>query len=241
MKTLIDVLLTLTLLFLMGYQFWGDEAHEWAGAGMLALFVIHHILNVGWYKNLFRGRYTPARILGLCVNILLLAAVVIQMYSGIMMSRHVFAFLPVEGGMAVARRLHIIGAYWGFVLMSLHLGLHWNMVIGMMEKRTKTKPSKARFASLFAAGALVAGYGAFVFIKRNLASYLFLQTEFVFLDYGEPQVLFYLDYLALMGLFIFLAHYFSKFFRKKETGKIKGDRKNQRRGFENLNKEEIIH
>ena len=24
-----DVLMTLSLLFLMGYQFWGDTAHEW--------------------------------------------------------------------------------------------------------------------------------------------------------------------------------------------------------------------
>ena len=30
-----DVLMTLALLFLMGYQFWGETAHEWIGAGTL--------------------------------------------------------------------------------------------------------------------------------------------------------------------------------------------------------------
>ena len=44
-KMAVDVLMTLILLFLMGYQFWGDVAHEWAGAGMFVLFLAHHALN----------------------------------------------------------------------------------------------------------------------------------------------------------------------------------------------------
>ncbi|RKJ43614.1 hypothetical protein D7X98_15410 [bacterium 1XD8-76] len=39
-----------------------------------------------------------------------------------------------EGGMALARRLHILGSHWGFLLMSVHFGLHWNMVIRMAQK-----------------------------------------------------------------------------------------------------------
>ena len=59
----VDFLMTIFLLLLMGYQFWGETAHEWVGAGMFLLFIAHHILNGSWYKNLFRGRYTPVRIL----------------------------------------------------------------------------------------------------------------------------------------------------------------------------------
>ena len=44
-KITIDILMTAGLLFLMGFQLWGDAAHEWAGAFMLLLFVAHHILN----------------------------------------------------------------------------------------------------------------------------------------------------------------------------------------------------
>ena len=43
-------------------------------------------------------------------------------------------FLRIEGGMMLARRLHILGAYWGFALMSFHLGLHWSMLMGMAKK-----------------------------------------------------------------------------------------------------------
>ena len=47
--------MTLGLLFLMGYQFWQDAAHEWAGAGMFLLFLLHHVLNGNWYRTLLRG------------------------------------------------------------------------------------------------------------------------------------------------------------------------------------------
>lgn len=214
-KIIVDVLMTLALLFLMGYQLWGEAAHEWAGAGMLVLFLAHHILNRGWYKNLFKGRYTPMRVFQVCVDMLLLIAMLAQMYSGIVMSRHVFAWLPVDGGMALARRLHILGSYWGYLLMSVHLGLHWNMFLGMARKRAgKTAPSKRRRLILFLIGLLIAAYGAFVFMNRDFPTYLFLRSEFVFLDYEEPVWSFYLDYLCLMGLWVFLAHYLSQCLRK---------------------------
>ncbi len=210
LKWILDILMTLALLFLMGYHFWGETAHEWVGAGMFALFIAHHILNRGWYQSLARGKYAPARVLMLTVNILTLAAMVIQMYSGITMSRHVFAFLPALGSMAAARRLHILGSYWGFLLMSLHLGLHWGMIWNQLEKKLG-KPNRYL---CFGGSLLAAVYGAYVFIKRDFLTYLLLKSEFVFLDYTESKMLFYLDYLALMGLCIFITHYGSKQIRK---------------------------
>ena len=49
------------------------------------------------------------------------------------------------------------------------------------------------------AGSLIAAYGLYVFWKRNFIDYLFLRSEFVFMDYGEPVVLFYLEYPPLWG------------------------------------------
>ncbi len=211
----IDILMTFALLFLMGYQFWGEQAHEWAGAGMFILFILHHVLNRQWYKALFHGRYTPVRVFQTIVNVLVFVSMLALMYSGIVMSRYVFDVLPISGGMALARRLHILGSYWGFLLMSVHLGLHWNMFINMAKKWLKVKQiSKLRSALLFVAGLVIFLYGLSVFIRRDFLTYLFLKSEFVFLDYSESILLFYLDYLALMGLCIFISHYLSRLLRK---------------------------
>lgn len=214
-KLSVDILMTLALLFLMGYHLWGDVLHEWVGAGMLLLFIAHHILNGYWHKSLFKGKYNTMRILTLCIDILVLVSMLAQMYSGIVMSRYVFDFLPPIGGMSLARRLHILGAYWGYILMSLHLGLHWNMILGMSRKAIgiKTK-SKIRSIIAFIAGLMIAGYGVWSFISRDFSTYLFLKSEFVFLNYEELKILFYIDYLALMGFCIFMSHYITKMIQK---------------------------
>lgn len=125
LKIAVDVLMTLGLLFLMGYQFWGDFAHEWAGTGMFVLFLLHHVLNRNWHRAIFQGRYTPARVFQLVINLLVFLAMVGLMVSGVILSSYVFAALPIRGRMGFARLLHMAASYWGFVLMALHLGLHW--------------------------------------------------------------------------------------------------------------------
>lgn len=201
--------MTIALLLLMGYQFWGEAAHEWIGAGMFVLFIGHQVCNLNWYKNLFRGKYTPMRIFQTAINLLTLAAMLIQIYSGIILSRHVFAFLSIQGGMALARRLHILGSYWGFLLMSLHLGLHWGMILNVTAKiKNRGKAGGNKFSVVpFLAGLSVAAYGLAVFIKRDFPDYMLLKSEFVFMDYEESKFLFFMDYLALMGLCVFLSHY----------------------------------
>lgn len=219
-KIMIDIFMTLGLLFTMGYQFWGELWHEWIGAGMFVLFITHHILNLGWYKTLFCGKYTPSRIFILVVDLSVMLDMLALMYSSVIMSRYVFDFLSIHGGIALARRLHLLGAYWGIILMSLHLGMHWKMVIGMMKKAVKLKKSsKLRKAVLFIAGLCIAAYGVSVLLHRDFATYLFLRSEFVFFDYSESIWMFYLDYLSLMGTFVFAAHYLSKLFRKIRPGK----------------------
>ena len=210
----VDALMSLSLMFLMGYQLWGDAAHEWAGAGMFLLFVLHHLLNTGWYRGLRRGRASPVRVLQLAIDILLFLAMIGLMVSGVMLSNHVFTFLDIHGGMSFARLSHMAASHWGFVLMALHLGLHWGMFMGLGKRALKLKrPSPAGRALLPALGALVAAYGLRVFIGRDIITYMLVRTQFVFLDFGEPIQLFYLDYLAMAWTFVLLAHYAVKLLR----------------------------
>lgn len=216
-KLAVDVFMTIALLFLMGYQFWGGVLHEWVGLGMFLLFIVHHILNEYWHKSLFKGKYSVLRILILCIDCLVLIAVFAQMYSGIVMSRYVFDFPLLGGGMVLARRIHILGAYWGFLLMNLHLGLHWGMILGIVRNVAQIKcSSKVHNIITFIITLLITGYGAWTFISRDFPIYLFLKSEFVFLNYSEPKILFYIDYLALMGLCIFIAYYSTKIIKKFE-------------------------
>ena len=101
---------------------------------MLILFIVHHVLNGAWYRNLFRAKYTGMTVLINAVDLILLATMVCLMASGIAMSRHVFSFLPISGGMGTARLIHMAACYWGFVLMAFHLGLHWSMMLARFRQ-----------------------------------------------------------------------------------------------------------
>lgn len=199
----------------LGAWAWGDVAHEWAGAGMFLLFIVYHILNAGWHKNLLHGKYSPIRIFQLVIDLLVFLSMIGLMISGIMLSNHVFDFLDIHGGTSFAQLLHMASSYWGFVLMALHLGLHWRMIAGMVRKALKRKqPSRVSRILIPVLGAGIAVYGLIAFIRRDLLTYMLVRTHFVFLDFGESIPLFYLDYLAIMGTFIFAAHYLSALLRK---------------------------
>ena len=209
LKITVDALMTLALLMLMAYELIGQTTHELTGTAMLLLFVVHHILNRSWHKNLFRGRYSPYRVFQTALAAAIFLLMVVQGVSGVMLSRHLFTFLPIQGGAYWARSLHMLGAYWSLVLMSLHLGLHWSMALAPLGRAFRGKA-----VPLPVAGAVVALFGVTAFLRREVGAYLLGQIQFAFFDFEEPLVLFFLDYLAMMGLFVWTGHYLGLLLRK---------------------------
>ncbi len=224
-KITVDILMTVTLLLLMAYSLVygsnpavGEAVHEWLGTGMFVLFVLHHFLNRKWSLRVLKGKYTPYRAVQTTLVALVLLTMCGSMVSGILLSRTVFSFLGVRGGQAAARIVHMLCAYWGFVFMSLHLGLHWRVIMGMAGKLTK-KSSKGCRWILRMTAALIAVYGVYAFIKRDFGNYMLLQYHFVLLDFEEPLVLLLLDDAAIMGLFAGVGYYISVLLiEKKHSG-----------------------
>ena len=209
-KIAIDILMSVMLLLLIAYQIVGEYLHEICGTAMLVLFLMHHILNGQWYKSLLKGRYTLQRIISIVLNAALLVAMLSLAYSGVVLSRHVFDFLPITRGMALARVMHLAASYWGFVLMSLHIGLHWSMMVGMFHKLAggKRRPVLAWIACFLAVA--IAVYGAVCFRHADIFSYMFVNVEFVFFDYEKSTALVFAEHIAMMGTWIFAGYYVSK-------------------------------
>ncbi len=209
LKIAVDIGMTVMLLLLMTYELIGAAAHEWLGIGIFGLFVVHHILNRKWIRCVFKGKYALFRIWQTILVIGILLTMVGSMYSGVILSEHALSFLPIKGGWAFARSLHMVCAYWGFILMSLHLGLHWGMMVGMAKRFVKEAPIVGKY--LFRVIALLAaGYGAYAFIQREIGRYMFLKNHFAFFNFEEPLVFFLVDYMAVMWCFVWISHYLSK-------------------------------
>lgn len=191
LKLLIDIAMLLLLPLLMAYSLVGEAAHEWLGIAIFALFVLHHIINFAWLKTLFKGRYSAYRIYMTVINFLLPAVMLMLPVSGIMMSKHIFRISGV-GGLSLARTVHLLASYWGFILMSVHAGNH----IGAHTAKKKAVSVVFRIIAV-----VVSIYGVYAFVKRDISSYLFLKNQFVFFDFGQPKLWFFADFTSMICLF----------------------------------------
>ena len=205
-RIVVDCGMVLLLPLLMAYSLVGEAAHEYLGIGMFLLFIAHHILNIAWWKHIFRGKYTPFRVLGTVVNLALAMIMLALPISGIILSRHVFRFLHFNGA-STARTVHLMASYWGLVLMSFHAGMHGNVMMRMIRKNTNSlQSSKIKLWSLRMIAVLLAICGVHAFEKNRISSYLFLRTQFVFIDFSRPVVWVLMDYLFASLLFIVIGY-----------------------------------
>ena len=227
-KILIDATMTVLFLLVMGYHLFGEETHEWFGISVFVLFLLHNGLNWRWYKNLFKGKYTATRIYKLAVNIILWSLMACNIVSAMLISAKVFVPLNIHGDMMTGRQLHLFATMWTFIFMSLHLGLHFSLFIGL-AKRIKL-PNKIGIVFKWILRAVLLGlsiYGIVVFIQRAMWEELFLTTHFKFLDYEESVVKFLFDYSCVMCLFGAIGYYSNKallLIAKKKKAKQQSER-----------------
>lgn len=197
-KRIIDVLMTLTLIPLMAYQVTGEAAHEWLGISMVLLVIIHQVLNRKWYSAIFKGKYNPYRILNNVITILLLISFALTAISGISMSNHAVPFLYNLVNVNTARIMHLAFSHWAFILMGLHIGMH----VGVMASKIKN-PVRSIMLGIFT---VIAGYGFYLFLNSGIINYITFKTHFAFLDYEKPAALVFLENVAMLIFFAFVAH-----------------------------------
>jgi hypothetical protein len=212
LKIIVDILMTVSLLLLMSYSLIGTARHEYVGIFMFVLFVVHHLLNWSWIKNIFKGKYSAFRIVQLILVVFISVCMISSMVSGIILSKHIFKALSIYSGKALARKVHILAGYWGFILMSVHLGIHWNTVWLMLQKHIPIKSSVKNVIEHLPI--LISIYGVFAFFKRGIPGYLTLQTAFAFFDFDEKRIFFFADYIAVMIFFVWVGYRLGKAVKK---------------------------
>lgn len=219
-KLAIDLIMTVLILVALACRLTGTTIHELLGVTLFILFVVHNILNWRWYKALLKRRYNTLRIFHTVVNLLLLITLLALLLSGVMLSRTVFAFMDLNGGL-FARKLHMLSTYWGFILMSVHLGMHGDIIMAAVRTMVKmTSANRSRTFALQIMAALLALYGVHAFFSREIGTKLILYYTFDFWNYDQSPVIFFVDYLSIMGLVVCITHYAVRLIQRNAAEKI---------------------
>lgn len=156
---------------------------------MFVLWILHHLLNLRWWTHLTKGRYTLVRTLSLLIDLALFAAMLTTMVSGIILSREVFAFLNIQGGRALARSAPIWDCTGAWCLLRC-------------ARSAEKRWGKTGRWGLRILVAVMGLYGIRALMVHQIPSYLFLSASFVFFDFTQPPILFFVDHLCIFALFV---------------------------------------
>ena len=211
-KITIDILMYILFISLMGQHITENLIHEVLGITLFILFLIHHILNIKYYKTLFKGKYTYKRSLILIIDLLLLISMLGMIISAINISSEVLSFLNIPSKIW-GRKLHMLSTSWGFIFMSIHIGLHLNVLINKLNKKMKDKTFEYVYYLLLV---LLVIYGIYSFIKLNLIIDIFLLNAFKYYDFNESPIVFYLHVIVSSICISLATNSISSIKRKKE-------------------------
>ncbi len=68
------------------------------------------------------------------INLLLLLSMITVFISAVFTSQKVFVTVSRRIDFLAAREIHSTAAYWGYLLISMHIGMHWGMIVRNIHK-----------------------------------------------------------------------------------------------------------
>ncbi len=137
-RLVIDVLLFIAFLITMDPHSSGITIHEWLATSMLAVVMIHLLLNWDWIVQItrrFLGRVNSQSRINYLLNWLLFIDGTVIMLSGFMISEAVLPALGISLPRNFAwRELHDLSANLFLALLGLHTALHWSWIVDAFKR-----------------------------------------------------------------------------------------------------------
>jgi hypothetical protein len=120
----------------------------------------------------------------------------------------------------ILRQIHVLSAYWGFILMAVHIGISWGRIINAARKMTGIiTTSRIRTIAFRFLAVLIVVYGVQISFERDMGSRLLIYNPFGYWGFDEPIFNYLIDFLSVMGIYICGTHYTLKFIQKHEKAK----------------------
>ena len=139
-KLLVDAGALASFLIATAPRFSGLTLHEWLSLGLAVVNIVHLLLNWSWITTISRRLFDKAlawkQRLGYVLNVLLFIDFVVIIVTGLAISEVVLPQLGIQLPRAMAwRGIHGLASDIGVILLGLHLGLHWQWLVGTISRR----------------------------------------------------------------------------------------------------------
>lgn len=213
------------LLVGLAYYWLDNTVHEIVGTGMFLLIIVHNVFNRRWYKTIPKSRHEARGLINSSTIILLAATMLVLLVTSLMISRTMFSFLPFSGGFST-RQIHILVAWWALIIVSLHLGMRWSMLMNVARNLCGVRGASAtRTVVLRVIAAVIAIQGIRSSFDLGMGSKLTAQISIDFWDFNESTAGFFFHVVAIAGLYMAVAHYAMKWLqsrKRKAPAQVRG-------------------
>lgn len=197
------------ILMLLALAYWwhGNLFHEIVGTLMFLLLIGHNIINRWWYGTVLRTPPDRRRRILVIVNLALLAPMLVLLVTSVLISQSLFAFLPIQTSFTV-REVHTMAAYWALVMLAIHLGLHWPIVMNAVARTLGIVERNAlRTLALRLSAGAIAVYGLSSLAVMDIGSKLTNRYTMDMWDFQQAALLFLFNVGSIVVLLAVLTHY----------------------------------
>jgi len=206
-RLLFDLIAAGLLLFGLSYWWLGNVAHEVAGTAMFLLLIVHNAFNRRWYGTAIKGSGEPRSLFNIVVTFLLMLAMLVLLVTSVLISNALSGVMSAYSGFTV-RQIHTLAAYWVLVIVSVHLGLRWPMVMGVARKLTGiTKSNAVRTVLLRVIAVAIGIHGVWSSFELAIGTKLSMQMTLDWWNFEESVVGFFIHCIAIAGLYMCLTSY----------------------------------
>lgn len=140
-KIVLDIVMFISMVLLMKINITGLQLHEILGICLFIIFIIHKIINFKWVKSvgkniLNKNMKSKSKIM-FFLDLILFIFVTLNVATGILVSKFILVSITVNN-IETVTILHKFFAWWSLILISIHIGLHWENVVNCFERKFKS-------------------------------------------------------------------------------------------------------
>ena len=211
---------TAASLLLIGLAYWwlGNTVHELAGTAMFVLLIVHNVFNRRWYGTVPRTRPEPRSLFNVAITFLLMTGMLALLVTSVLISNFLSDLMPASGGFTV-RQIHVLAGYWVLVIVAIHLGLRWPLIMNTARNLSGTStPSVPRTVALRVLAAAIAIHGVWSSFVLGVGTKLSMQVTLDWWNFEGGVIGFFIHCIAIAGLYISLTYYAMDLIRHARRG-----------------------
>lgn len=206
-RLVLDFVAIALIIACLAYWWLDNLYHEIFGTALFALVIVHNVFNRRWYGGVVKRKLDVVRIVNIVTIAALAAGMVVMLATSLLISRDLFPFAALEGVFAV-REIHMFAGYWVLMIIAVHLGTRWTVVMSAARGLFGLSAANAVRATVLRLAALtVAAWGIKSSSDMAFGSKLMLTYSLDMWDFSESTLGFFINYGAIVGLYTAITHY----------------------------------